>query len=144
MIIDKMYFDTAPVIYFLDNKEPYKQSVKSLIQYGLDNQVQFFSSTLLNTEFLVVPFRLNNREKIEDFEKFKALLNLTLVAANAEITTIAAKLRAKYAGLKGMDAIHLATAQYAKCDVFLTNDKQLAQISEVSVQVLDDLVKEKA
>ena len=45
----------------------------------------------------------------------------------------------KYQGLKGMDAIHLATAIYFKCDIFLTNDSQLHQVSEANVVLVDNL-----
>ena len=55
------------------------------------------------------------------------------------ITKTAAKLRAKYKGLKGMDAIHIATSIYYNCDIFLTNDAQLKQVSEDNILLVDDM-----
>ena len=55
------------------------------------------------------------------------------------ITHKAAKIREKYPGVKGMDSIHLATSLYAKCDIFLTNDARLKQVSEVNVVLVDEL-----
>jgi len=47
-------------------------------------------------------------------------------------------LRAKYR-LQLPDALQLAVALVSRCDVFLTNDARLKQISEVRVLLLDDL-----
>ncbi|MBP5448596.1 MAG: PIN domain-containing protein, partial [Spirochaetales bacterium] len=42
-------------------------------------------------------------------------------------------------GFKALDAIHLATAELAGCDLFLTNDYQLRQIKSLKVMTADDL-----
>ena len=62
-----------------------------------------------------------------------------IIEPNRAITKIAAKLRAKYKGLKGMDAIHIATSIYYNCDIFLTNDAQLKQVSEANILLVDDM-----
>ena len=51
----------------------------------------------------------------------------------------AAQIRAKYSGIKAMDALQLASAITSGCDVFLTNDKQLRQVNEIQVLLVDDL-----
>lgn len=38
-----------------------------------------------------------------------------------------------------MDALQLASAIQNNCDVFLTNDKQLKQVQEISVLLVDEL-----
>lgn len=45
----------------------------------------------------------------------------------------------QYKGLKALDSIHLASAIASGCDAFFTNDKQLKQITELSVIYLSDL-----
>jgi len=62
-----------------------------------------------------------------------------IIEPNRAITKTAAKLRAKYKGLKGMDAIHIATSIYYNCDIFLTNDAQLKQVSEANILLVDDM-----
>ena len=42
-----IYFDSAPVIYYLDKILPYKDIVKSIISDGLHNNARFVSSTIL-------------------------------------------------------------------------------------------------
>lgn len=62
-----------------------------------------------------------------------------IIEPNRAITKTAAKLRAKYKGLKGMDAIYIATSIYYNCDIFLTNDAQLKQVSEANILLVDDM-----
>ncbi|MCP4417906.1 MAG: type II toxin-antitoxin system VapC family toxin [Chloroflexi bacterium] len=45
------------------------------------------------------------------------------------------ELRANY-GFKTPDAIHLACAIIAKCDLFLTNDRQLKKQSEIAIELV--------
>ncbi|MBP3710472.1 MAG: PIN domain-containing protein [Treponema sp.] len=51
----------------------------------------------------------------------------------------AAKIRAKYESIKGMDALHLASAIQNKCTIFLTNDKQLKQVTEIQCVLMDEV-----
>lgn len=50
----------------------------------------------------------------------------------------AARIRAEYAGFKGMDALQLAAAVEGGCDLFLTNDRQLRQFSGLRVITVED------
>lgn len=38
-----------------------------------------------------------------------------------------------------MDAIHIATSIYYSCDIFLTNNSQLRQVSETNILLVDDM-----
>ncbi|MCP5096266.1 MAG: type II toxin-antitoxin system VapC family toxin [Chloroflexi bacterium] len=49
----------------------------------------------------------------------------------------ATAIRAQY-GFKTPDAIHLACAITAKCDLFLTNDKQLQKQNEIAIKLVED------
>jgi predicted nucleic acid-binding protein len=50
----------------------------------------------------------------------------------------AASIRARYR-LRTPDAIHLATAILEGVDVFLTNDRDLLQVREVPILLIDEL-----
>ena len=50
----------------------------------------------------------------------------------------AAKLRARH-NLALADALQFAVALAANCQAFLTNDKRLKRVSELSVLVVDEL-----
>jgi predicted nucleic acid-binding protein len=57
------------------------------------------------------------------------------------ILEAAARLRASSPGLHTPDAIHLATAMDASCEVFLTNDRRMKAAAPPAVISLDDLLK---
>jgi len=48
----------------------------------------------------------------------------------------------RYLFLKLADAMQIATALHAGADLFLTNDKQLKQLTEIPVAVLDECCKD--
>ena len=134
-----VYLDTAPIIYALDGVEPYTQNVQSFLFSNFENDCIFSTSSITNTEYLVFPYRKSDFQKITEYERFKSILGIKSVPADDIITKKAAEIRSKYNGIKGMDSIHIATAIKSGCDVFLTNDKQLKQISEIQVLLVSEL-----
>lgn len=137
--MSKIYFDTTPLIYFLDDEKPFSDKVASFIFDHQENDDFYLTSTITDAEYLVFPYRTEDTDKIQAYEKFIADFGFQIVEPNRAITKQAAKLRAKYPGIKGMDAIHLATSIYFNCDTFLTNDTQLRQVTEANVVLVDDL-----
>ena len=81
--MSKIYFDTTPLIYFLDDEKPFSDKVAYFIL---------------------------NHQEIDDF------------FITSSITD------------------HLATSTFFNCDIFLTNDNQLKQVSETNVVLVDDLM----
>ena len=47
-------------------------------------------------------------------------------------------IRAQYKHFKAMDSLQLATAIESGCDLFLTNDNQLKQFSEIKCVTVED------
>lgn len=137
--MSKTYFDTTPLIYFLDDEKPFSDKVAAFIFDHQDEDDFYLTSTITDTEYLVFPYKTENTDKIQAYEKFLSDFGFQIVEPNRAITKQAAKLRAKYPGLKGMDSIHLATSIYFNCDTFLTNDTQLRQVTEANVVLVDDL-----
>lgn len=131
-VYKKIYLDTAPIIYFLERIEPQFNIVRDIIYRHIENDAEFFTSTVTNMEYLVLPLREHAAIKISNFEAFKRLLKIRVLPVDDVISTRAAHIKADYAGIKGMDAVHIATCICANCDAFITNDKQLKQISEIN------------
>ena len=61
---------------------------------------------------------------------------LAVAGLNAAIQERAAELRATIESLRLPDAIHLATAETERCDLFLTNDKRLRSVPRLPIVVL--------
>ena len=136
---NSIYLDTAPIIYALENVAPYAERMQEFIFSHFYDDAIFKTSTVTNTEYLVIPYRTQDFAKIMEFERFKTVLKMQVLPADNAITKRAAQIRAKYSGIKAMDALQLATAIQNNCDVFLTNDKQLKQVEEIRVLLVDDL-----
>lgn len=87
----------------------------------------------------MVPTRNVNVLAINNYWDFLRSLDVQVLQINREIAEVAVKLRAKYAGIKTADAIQLAASLHVNCDIFLSNDKQLLQVKEVPVKLVDQL-----
>lgn len=136
--INKIFIDTAPIIYFLENHTTYGSKMLNIINTCLDNNIMILMSVLGCGEYLTIPYRDNKQTKINNFEHFIDDLNIQVFEINMDIMKIAAKLRAKYTSIKMPDAIQLATAINTKCDIFLHNDFQLRQIDEIKTVLIDN------
>lgn len=138
-MFSKIYLDTAPIIYFLENNPMYALKVQDFIQSAALTQCRFATSVLTNLEYLPKPIRENKQDLVIAYNSLKQLIGLQFIAADEEISMLSVQLRVKYAGLKPLDSVHLASAICSGCDAFFTNDKQLKQVSEISVIYLSEL-----
>jgi predicted nucleic acid-binding protein len=107
---------------------------------------RFVISELTRTETLVLPFQPGNGLLLQDFFRFFHGPNLRTLGLTAAMHVRASAIRSghtypaippaqpKRYGLA--DALHLAAAIEFGCDVFLTNDNQLANFLDITVEVL--------
>ena len=138
----KAFVDTAPFIYFIEgnsNNLQYHEKVKRFFEYGYDNERKFVSSVITMEEYFVFPYRNKAHSLIDMFNRLIAATDMEIVEINQEIAKKAAQIRAEYKGFKAMDALQLAVACLSKCDLFLTNDKQLRQFREIKCIIVEDL-----
>lgn len=138
----KVFVDTAPFIYFIegdDHNLQYHEMAKDFFKYGYDNDKEFVTSVITMEEYFVFPYRNSDYSFIEMFNRLVATTNMEIVEINQEIAKKAAQIRAEYKGFKAMDALQLAVACLSKCDLFLTNDKQLKQFKEIKCLTVDEL-----
>lgn len=139
----RVFLDTAPLIYFLDNDERYGSTVKAIFEEILAGGGIIESSVITCEEYLVYPYRTGNVEKIQAFVDFTGDFDIYLNPITREIAQKAAKIRAEYTGFKAMDALQLATAIMTGCDAFLTNDRQLLQFTEIKCITPEQWVQRK-
>lgn len=133
----RVYLDTAPVIYILDRVEPYRVAAMEVIRECLLSGARFFTSTVTNMEYLVLPLRERSSVKIAAFETFKRLLGVDVIPIDDAVSFGAARIRADYPSIKGMDALQIAASVSASCDAFITNDRRLSCVSEINPVFLD-------
>ncbi len=134
----KVFLDTAPIIYFLDNDVKFGEKAKSILEEILGNGKGLATSVITCMEYRTFPYRNNNYEKAEAFFEFVSDCDIPLYSVNMEIAKKASMIRAEYGYFKAMDALQLASACIQGCDIFLTNDKQLKQFKEIRCVTLEE------
>ena len=97
------------------------------------------SSVITIEEYFVFPYRNKEYAYIDMFYRLIEITNMEIIEINQEIAKKAAQIRAEYKGFKAMDALQLSIASMSKCDLFLTNDKQLKQFREIECLTVGEL-----
>lgn len=132
-------FDTAPIIYFIEEHKDFGKITDEISKFIKDNfDYHAFSSLITLTEVLTQPLRKSKRDIVEKYRQF--LLNssnFTIYSIDPIIAEKAAELRAQYE-MKTPDAIQFAVGIENNGTLFVTNDKNLKKISEIEVLVLEE------
>ena len=132
-------FDTAPIIYFIEEHEVFGEIADEIFKMIKDDfSYHSFSSVITITEVLTQPLRRSRRDIYEKYRRF--LLNssnFVIYPIDPIVAEKAAELRAKY-GIKTPDAIQLAVGIENNGTLFITNDNDLKRVDEINVQVLKE------
>jgi uncharacterized protein len=86
-------------------------------------------------ECLVHPLKTKREELIAAYHRFFRLEEVTKVPLTSDCFDKAADIRAHYS-VTTPDAIHLAAAIIGGCEVFLTNDRRLAEAAADLIKVV--------
>ena len=133
---NKIFLDTNPVIYFIEENQAYYDRV---VQFLSDNaDADFFTSTITVAEYFPHPIREKRQDYMDAFNLFIESMDVKILDIDREIAKKSAQIRAEYTGFKTMDALQLATAVLSGCDLFYTNDRQLQQFREIEVRTAED------
>ena len=135
---NKIFVDTSPIIYLLDEKSPLRPKAEQLFSQFLNSQDKLVTSTITCMEYLVFPYRTNNELAINIFWQFLAECGVKVNKIDEYTAVKAAQIRARYPYFKTADSLQLATACVSGCNLFLTNDKQLRQFKEVDCVILEE------
>lgn len=138
----KVFIDTAPFIYCIEESKE-NPRYYSVVQRFFDNcykkDIMLATSTVTVEEYCVMPYRTGELQRIALFQRFIWSIGIEVINIDEKIADKAAQIRAKYKSFKAMDALQLATACVTKCDLFLTNDKQLRQFGEMKCITVEEL-----
>ena len=133
----KIFLDTSPIVYYLENNEVYYRNMKKFWNEYRD--CDYVTSAVTVTEYLTYPFQQNNFKLINTFYAFVNGMDIEIKSIDKVIAEKAAQIRADYLFFKTMDALQLATACLSGCDLFLTNDNQLKQFKEIECITVGEL-----
>lgn len=135
----RVFVDTAPIIYYLENSSLYVDLIKRFFTKCIEDNIQIVTSTITVEEYLVFPYSSGKMNFADNFKNFIEYMNIEVVDIDSNIAEQGAKIRGQYKSFKAMDALQLATAIVCGCDMFFTNDKQLRQEKELPCMTMDDI-----
>lgn len=136
MVLDSMCF-----IYHFADHPRYAQLTSQIFQLLETGKNKAVTSTVSVIESLVLPEKQNDQLICYEYEKvFKNYPNLQILPVDFNIGRLTAKLRAKYPFLKTPDAVQISSGLISGCSLFVTNDKKLAKVKEITIAILDDYI----
>lgn len=137
--VTRLFLDTAPVIYFVEQHPGYTDRVNFVFDAIDQREILGVTSSVTLAESLIQPIRLKAEQLQADFtELITQGRNTIFLPVGQSESVAAAKLRAQY-NLSLTDAFQVAVAIGAGCEAFLTNDRGLSRINEMDIIVLDDV-----
>jgi predicted nucleic acid-binding protein len=128
----RVYLDAAPAIYLVENIQPLAAAVEA---YLARPGAEVIASDLTRLECRVKPMRDAYSTLLRQFDEFFETTVHEIVPLSREVMDRATELRARL-GFGTPDAIHVAAALTAGCDVFLTNDHRLNRAVGIQVEVV--------
>jgi Predicted nucleic acid-binding protein, contains PIN domain len=137
---EKIFFDTAPFIYLVEDHIKYSIPVRNYItnQY-LNFESSLFTSSITLAEFFVKPKKSGDKVIVDKFKDKLKEFNFVIFDITVGVAELSSELRAKYENLKAFDALQLATAINFGCTSFVTNDHRLNKITELKIVLVDNL-----
>lgn len=128
----RVYLDSAPVIYLVEQVQPYVELVRTRLS-GQD--VQVVASHLTRLECRVKPLRDRDEALLRNFDRYFDAAVAEVVELSRAVVDLATNIRAEYR-FSTPDAIHLAAALWGRCDIFLTNDHRLTRFRDIPIEVV--------
>lgn len=137
--IRRLFLDTAPIIYYVEENERYLPLVSIIFERIDEGTLTAVTSPITLAECMVFPCRLGRADLATAFnEVILRGHNTIFVPIDGGVADRPASLRARY-DLSLADAFQVAVAVAAECDAFLTNDRRLKRVEELDMLVLDEL-----
>lgn len=138
--VTRLFLDSAPVIYTVEQNLQYLALVRVVFEYIEDSLLIGVTSPVTLAECLVRPYRLGQTQLQQDFIELMTDKEFFEFAPidEEDIAIQAAQIRARY-NLQLPDAFQVAVALAAECEALLTNDATFRRVTELRVLVLDDL-----
>jgi predicted nucleic acid-binding protein len=124
--MSRIFLDSNLFIYQLEDMGPRGDRANMIFERLSSRRDTVLTSTLTLGEVLVKPIRTGNRELEKRYRDLLREPEVSVLAFDRAAGEIFARIRQDRA-IKAPDAIQLATAASAGCDLFITNDDRLTE-----------------
>jgi predicted nucleic acid-binding protein len=131
----RVYCDSVIPIYYFEGAPPFKTRATTRLTALWAAGDVIVISDLVRLECRMLPIRLGDTDRLAQYDTLFAQPNVTLAPITTAVFDRATLIRATH-NFKLADALHLAAAAVAGCDLFLTNDTRLSAFTDIPVEVL--------
>jgi predicted nucleic acid-binding protein len=136
----RVYLDTNIFIYLIEGNATFQPIIEALGTALSDGDFSAFSSHITLTEILPPLVKRGEEDMIAGTIELMTQSGLvSLAPADTDVCIQAGFLRGEL-GMKTPDALHVATAVYQGCDIFLTNDAGIRVPSSMKRLLLSDFL----
>jgi len=122
--MSRIFLDTNFFIYLIEGSSPRAARAKHLLQAFSARKDEVLTSVMSLGEVLVVPMRQQDFALAHRYRRIFRGQGITVLPFQESAAEAFARIRVD-GKIKPPDAIQLATAGTAGCDLFLTNDERL-------------------
>jgi predicted nucleic acid-binding protein len=122
--------DSAPIIYFLEDHPTFAPRFAALFEAEANGELEIVISATTVAEVLAGPFKAGNEALAS--RCLRALSIWSIVPVDAEVATLAARLRIAHA-LRLPDALQAATALHSGSIALVTHDRDFSRLTGLSV-----------
>jgi predicted nucleic acid-binding protein len=124
--MSKVFLDTNIFIYLIEDRGVLAKKSHELLNRMTLRRDQVFTSTLTLGELLTQPLSQGKTQLADDYEQALASPGLHLLDFDRAAARAYARVRQDKT-IKTPDAMQLAMAAAARCDLFVTNDDRLSK-----------------
>ena len=125
--MSRIFLDTNFFIYLVEGTGPHAARAKYLLRAFSSRKDEVLTSVMTLGEMLVMPLRNGDFALAQQYRRIFRGQGITLLPFLENCAEVFAQVRIDKK-IKAPDAIHLATAGTAGCDLFLTNDERLTGV----------------
>ena len=130
-----VYLDSGIVMSLVENRPIWGPPAAARIAALRLDGHEFAVSDLTRLGCFVGPIRAGNAASLTDFRDYFSDPGVQTLALSPVVCDRAAEIRAMF-GFKTPDALHLAAAVEAGCDLFVTHDRHLGRFTGLSIDVV--------
>ncbi len=124
--MSKVFLDTNIFIYLIEDDGLWAEKAGYLLDQLTKRRDQVITSSLTLGELLTQPMSRGDMRLVEAYESALTSPGVQLLDFNRDSARLYAKVRQDKT-IKAPDAMQLAMAATARCDLFITNDDRLSR-----------------
>ena len=133
--MSRVFLDTNFFIYLIEAAGPRAKRARYLLRAFAERKDHLFTSVMSLGEVLVMPMRKGDFALAQRYRQVFRGPGITVLPFIEAAAETFARIRIR-SSVRAPDAIQLATAATAGCDLFLTNDDRLQTIAVQGIQFI--------